>query len=148
MTVKSSYSPTYVDRGYGNEDEGTVIGPAPQRPLGPGSPVVFPDGKKSKKRKRNPLENFSKQYWEDNPLGAFYALFPDSGQDSPYGNWLRNSYSRYNAAYQAALPMNPNLTFYDFLTKQNPQEDFANSPRSARSMRGFMTEPKVRYLGF
>ena len=91
---------------------------------------------------------FAKAYWEDNPLGAYYGMFPQAAEDSPFGNWLRNNYNKYFAKYQTQLPLSPNLTFWDYLDTQNPQKDFTESPFSARSMRGFLTRPKVRYVGF
>lgn len=82
------------------------------------------------------------QYLDQNP-DAVYSMFTNSfaGGTDAFSNWMRNQYGQVSDAYKAALSVNPDLTFQQYLSDFGPQGFFARYMAQAPAQRGVMPGP-------
>lgn len=81
-------------------------------------------------------------YLDQNP-DAVYTMFtsPFAGGTDPYSSWVRNQYGQTQDAYRAALSMNPDLTYQQFLSDFGEQGFYDRYRQMAPQQRGIQPGP-------
>ena len=84
--------------------------------------------------------------------GAYTGWAQPYGTTRPRQNWLENMFPTYQNRYmsqvypQIKAGQTPSQTFEEFLTKQNPQGEFANLPFSERGEKPYVFSPAMRMI--